>query len=118
MGNQGGGDKEMAKAAPKTKKAAAKTAAAKSKKPVKTKGVRGAPKAAAAKPATGKAGAAAKPAAKPAKAKASKAKKAKAGRGNQLYCEVCGLVVSIDEACGCAGVCDIICCEQQMQPKK
>jgi hypothetical protein len=31
---------------------------------------------------------------------------------------VCGLVVTVDEACGCIEACDIICCEQQMQPKK
>jgi hypothetical protein len=31
---------------------------------------------------------------------------------------VCGLVVSIDEPCGCVEACDIICCDQQMQPRK
>jgi hypothetical protein len=66
------------------------------------------------------AAAAAKPAAKTAKApsKTAKAKKAKAGRGEKLYCEVCGLVVSVDETCGCVEVCDIVCCGQDMQPRK
>jgi hypothetical protein len=31
---------------------------------------------------------------------------------------VCGLVVTVDETCGCVEACDIVCCDQQMQPKK
>jgi len=60
---------------------------------------------------------AAKAAAKKAPAKVSKAKARKVSKGDQLYCEVCGLVVSVDDACGCAA-CDIICCGTQMQAKK
>ena len=33
-------------------------------------------------------------------------------------CEACGLVVTVDEACGCVDTCDIVCCGEQMKPKK
>ncbi len=46
----------------------------------------------------------------------AKAKAKKVSKGDRLYCEVCGLVVSVDDACGCAA-CDIICCDTQMQAK-
>ena len=36
----------------------------------------------------------------------------------KLYCEVCGLVVSIDNECGCVDTCDLICCGQQLKEKK
>ncbi|MEW5744846.1 MAG: hypothetical protein AB1805_05320 [Nitrospirota bacterium] len=36
--------------------------------------------------------------------------------GAQYGCGVCGLVMSVDEACGCVDFCDIICCGEQMQP--
>lgn len=53
---------------------------------------------------------------------ASKAKKKttkpKIRKGDVYQCGVCGIAVSIDEACGCIDVCDIICCGQQMKPKK
>jgi hypothetical protein len=39
-------------------------------------------------------------------------------KGDAYKCEVCGLVVSIDETCGCMETCDIICCGKTMQPKK
>lgn len=94
----------MAKAQPKTKKPATKAAAPAAakiakKQPVKT----------ASKPA--------KAAAKKAPARSARAKANKVSQGDRLYCEVCGLVVSIDDACGCAA-CDIICCGTQMQAKK
>jgi hypothetical protein len=102
----------MAKTAPKAKKPAAKAAPAKAAKKGSAK--------AAVKPAVKAAKAAAKPAAKGAKKspKSAKAKGAKVRKGDQLYCEVCGLVVSIDESCGCAEACDIVCCGEEMQPKK
>jgi len=54
--------------------------------------------------------------------KASKkvAKVAKKGvkKGDAYKCTVCGLVVSIDETCGCIDACDLICCEQPMKAKK
>lgn len=36
--------------------------------------------------------------------------------GARYECGVCGLVMSVDEACGCADFCDVICCGEQMQP--
>jgi hypothetical protein len=36
--------------------------------------------------------------------------------GDVLSCEVCGLVVIVDEECGCA-VAEIICCEEPMMNK-
>ncbi len=112
----------MAKTTPK-----AKTAPAKAAKPAESKGMKEAAKPAkkaatktAAKPAAKAAAAPAKPAAKTAKApsKTAKSRTARAGKGDRLSCEVCGLVVSVDETCGCAEACDIICCGQQMQPRK
>ena len=50
-------------------------------------------------------------------AKSGKGKTSKVGQGDQLYCDVCGLVVTVDEARGCAA-CDIICCGSQMQPRR
>jgi biotin carboxyl carrier protein len=116
----------MAKTELKAKAASATTEKTKAGKAVESKGAKEAPKPAkkviakaAAKPAP-KAAAAAKPAAKTAKApsKTAKAKPAKAGKGDRLYCELCGLVVSVDEACGCVEVCDIVCCGQEMQLRK
>ena len=42
----------------------------------------------------------------------------KVSRGDQYSCEVCGLVVSVDEACGCVEACDIICCGEEMKARK
>jgi len=39
-------------------------------------------------------------------------------KGARYTCEVCGLVVRIDNVCGCVETCDIICCGKQMAPKK
>lgn len=39
-------------------------------------------------------------------------------KGSKYSCEVCGLVVSVDEVCGCVEACDIICCGKQMKAKK
>ena len=110
----------MAKTAPKAKAATASAAKTKAGKPVASKVAKAAPKPA--KKVTPKAAAkpAAKTAAKAAKApsKTAKAKTARARKGEKLYCEVCGLVVSVDETCGCIEACDIICCGQDMQTKK
>jgi len=59
-----------------------------------------------------------KKAAKPAAAKATKPakiSKKKVRSGDRYSCEACGLVVSVDEVCGCVDACDIICCGQQMK---
>lgn len=50
------------------------------------------------------------------KATGSKKKK-EIKKGNKYVCNVCGLVVSVDEVCGCE-VCDLICCGKQMKSKK
>jgi len=42
---------------------------------------------------------------------------AKVKQGGYLSCDVCGLVVVVDEACGCATA-DVICCDKPMIPGK
>jgi hypothetical protein len=69
----------------------------------------------AAKPAAPKA--AAKPAAAKAK-KPAKTSKKKVKQGDRYSCDICGLVVSVDEACGCVDAFDIICCGEQMKAAK
>jgi len=44
--------------------------------------------------------------------------KAKVKAGDQYKCSVCGLVVSVDETCGCVETCDIMCCDTQMKKKR
>jgi hypothetical protein len=39
-------------------------------------------------------------------------------KGDVYTCSVCGLAVTVDEVCGCADYCDIICCEKPMRPKR
>jgi len=39
-------------------------------------------------------------------------------KGSRYTCRVCGLVVTVDNVCGCVEACDIICCGEQMKPKK
>jgi len=34
--------------------------------------------------------------------------------GSRLVCQECGLVLSVDQSCGCIDYCDVICCGQQM----
>jgi hypothetical protein len=53
------------------------------------------------------------------KATKAVAKGAKKGvkKGDAYKCGVCGLVVSVDEVCGCVETCDIICCEEPMKAK-
>ncbi|HME41918.1 MAG TPA: hypothetical protein VKF36_02435 [Syntrophorhabdales bacterium] len=52
------------------------------------------------------------------KAPALKSKKAPAKKaGSQLYCDTCGIVLTVDETCDC-GACDIICCGEEMQIKQ
>ena len=49
------------------------------------------------------------------KASASKSKKAAPKKlGSKLYCDECGIVLTVDETCDC-GACDIICCGEEMQ---
>jgi len=39
-------------------------------------------------------------------------------KGDAYQCGVCGLVVTIDEPCSCVDACNIICCGEEMKPKK
>jgi len=47
-----------------------------------------------------------------------KAAKKAVKKGEAYKCTVCGLVVSVDETCGCVDTCDIICCELPMSQEK
>jgi hypothetical protein len=40
-----------------------------------------------------------------------------AKKGTKYKCEECGLVVVVDEACGCSS-CDLICCDEPMKEVK
>jgi len=44
--------------------------------------------------------------------------KKKIAKEDRYLCESCGLVVSVDEVCGCVDVCDIMCCGQPMKRKE
>jgi hypothetical protein len=103
----------MAKAAPKGKSIAAKTTQKKTEGPVAPKVGKTAVKAA---KVPGKAAAVATK--KTPVVKAGKKTTRKVSRGDQYYCGVCGLIVSVDETCGCVDACDIICCGEEMQARK
>lgn len=42
----------------------------------------------------------------------------KGKKGSRYSCNVCGLMVSVDNICGCVDTCDIICCGEEMRPKR
>lgn len=46
------------------------------------------------------------------------AKKKTLKKDDKLVCQLCGLVVSVDNVCGCVDVCDLICCGKEMKPKR
>lgn len=48
----------------------------------------------------------------------SKVGKKAVKKGDRYECGICGIAVTVDEACGCVDTCDIICCGEQMKPKK
>ena len=50
--------------------------------------------------------------------KASTTKSKAVKKGSKFTCRACGLVVSVDEVCGCVEACDIICCGEPMKSKK
>jgi hypothetical protein len=55
---------------------------------------------------------------KPAKPAAKKQAARGAGKkGTKYCCDVCGLVVSVDTACGCEEM-DLLCCSEPMRMKK
>jgi len=39
-------------------------------------------------------------------------------KGDVYECNVCGLAVRVDAACGCVDTCDIICCNKEMKKKR
>jgi hypothetical protein len=51
----------------------------------------------------------------PAKKRASRSK---TRVGDSYVCNVCGLAVTVDEACDCVGACDIICCDKPMKKRR
>ena len=55
--------------------------------------------------------------ARPAAKAAAKVTGKKAAKGAALECVVCGLAVTVNEACGCVGYCDIVCCGKPMKAK-
>jgi len=38
--------------------------------------------------------------------------------GAGYVCDVCGLAIKVNKACGCGDQCDIICCGEQMKRAK
>ena len=71
------------------------------------------------KAAPAKAAAKAAPAKKvAAKAPAKKAAKSAVKKGAKYACSVCGMVVSVDTACGCAEAHPVVCCGKPMKAKK
>lgn len=42
----------------------------------------------------------------------------KVAKKKKLYCEKCGLIVTIDKECGCVDTCDLICCGKNLKEKK
>ena len=52
------------------------------------------------------------------KAAKKTAAKGKGKKGEAYMCGVCGLSVTVDEACGCAEAHPIICCMKPMKKKR
>lgn len=46
-----------------------------------------------------------------------KSVKNKLRKKQKLICSECGLILSVDEVCGCVDYCDVICCGKQMKFK-
>ncbi|MFH0847802.1 MAG: hypothetical protein V1894_07115 [Chloroflexota bacterium] len=44
--------------------------------------------------------------------------KKQVAKGDGYVCEVCGLAITVDEACDCIGACDILCCGKPMKPRR
>ncbi len=41
--------------------------------------------------------------------------KGNARKGESYTCQSCGLIVTVDEDCGCVDACEIMCCDMPMQ---
>jgi hypothetical protein len=52
------------------------------------------------------------------KKKAAPKKQKELKSGASYGCTKCGLLVTVDETCGCVDFCDIICCGEQMKPAR
>jgi hypothetical protein len=39
-------------------------------------------------------------------------------KGERYKCEQCGLVVVVDDPCGCEPTCELMCCGEMMTKKK
>ena len=50
--------------------------------------------------------------------KKTHAKKAGIKKGSKYVCSECGVVLVVDEVCGCVEACDLICCGKQLKIKK
>ena len=50
--------------------------------------------------------------------KVAKVSKKQVKKGDAYKCSVCGLVVSVDETCGCIDYCDLVCCETPMKARR
>ncbi len=50
--------------------------------------------------------------------KSKKKTKEKVIKGKKLSCNVCGLILKVDNTCGCIEECDVICCGEQMKAKR
>ena len=37
---------------------------------------------------------------------------------DKYTCTICGLLITVDNVCGCVEACDIICCDEAMKKKK
>ena len=48
-------------------------------------------------------------------AKTKTKKKTTIKKGDKYKCGVCGLVVKVDDTCGCVDMCDIVCCDTHMK---
>jgi len=51
-------------------------------------------------------------------AKKSVKKTAKTKKASRYSCNACGLIVTVDNVCGCVEECDIICCGEEMKPER
>ena len=50
--------------------------------------------------------------------KKGSAKKAGIKKGSKYVCTECGVVLVVDEVCGCVEACDLICCGKHLKIKK
>lgn len=51
-------------------------------------------------------------------AKKSSKKRGGVKKGSKYICGECGVVLVVDEACGCVDMCDLICCGKQLKLKR